>query len=77
MKITFTEEIEARRAWLGNMYCPKCVCGKYNIHHQLEPVITECWWIECPECGHESLHVPTREIAIMEWQGENEADYKL
>ena len=70
MKITFTEEIEARRAWLGNMYCSQCVCGKYNIHHQLFPVTKNDWWISCPECEHESAPASSREQAILNWQGE-------
>lgn len=73
MKVTFVEEIEARRAWLGNMYCPQCTCGKYNVHHQLDPVTSECWWIACPECGHEGMAAPSREIAIQRWQRENES----
>ena len=72
MKVTFVEEIEARRAWLGNMYCPQCVCGKYNIHHQLEPEVLSSWWIQCPNCGHEGPHSPARDLAIARWQQENE-----
>ena len=72
MKVTFVEEIEAHRAWLGNMYCPACVCGKYNIHHQLNPETDHCWWIECPECGHMGTPQSTKQLAIMEWQKENE-----
>ena len=73
MKITFIEEIESRHAWLGNMYCPKCICGKYKIHHQLKPQTENSWWVECDECEHEGPAAPSRELAIKGWQEENEA----
>lgn len=67
MKVTFMEEIETHHAWREKMYCYQCDCGKYNIHHQLEPEIGNCWWIECVNCGHESIHAPTRAMAIEFW----------
>lgn len=71
MKITFIDEIESHRAWLGTMYCPKCGEGKYSIHHQLDPLVSNCWWIECPICGHESPHMPSHQAAIDAWEWEN------
>lgn len=71
MKVTFMEEIEAKHAWRECMYCPKCDSGTYRIHHQLKPETSDCWWIACPECGHESSPAPTREFAIKRWQREN------
>ena len=68
MKVTFIEEIEAHKAWLGNMYCPQCDEGTYKIHHQLEPMTRAGWWLECPNCGFESYPSPSREIAIARWK---------
>ena len=42
----------------------------YRIHHQLQPEIPNCWWIECENCGHESFPSPTRDIAIARWKQE-------
>ena len=68
MKVTFMEEIEARKAWFVDMYCPQCDYGKYNIHQQLSPTISSKWWIECPNCGYECEHAYTRKGAIFNWQ---------
>ena len=68
MKVTFMEEIEARKAWFGNMYCPQCNEGIYRIHHQLKPETSSAWWIECSNCGFESYPSPSREIAIARWK---------
>lgn len=70
MKITFVEEIEARRAWRDCMGCMQCGELKYDIHHQLKPEEPDNWWIQCPNCGHESFHSPSREIAILRWKQE-------
>jgi len=67
MKVTFVEEIEARHAWREKMYCSRCTSGKYNIHHQLQPEIGNCWWLECAECKYESKSAPTRALAIKQW----------
>ena len=72
MKKTFVDEIETRHAWLGVMYCPKCMFGKYEIHHQIEPATTNNWWLTCPVCGHECNHMQSRKWAIEEWQREHE-----
>ena len=53
MKVTFMEEIEAKHAWRESMYCPKCDCGNYRIHEQLQPEVKDPWWIDCPNCGYE------------------------
>ena len=68
MKVIFMEEIEARKAWFGNMYCPQCNEGIYRIHHQLKPETSSAWWIECSNCGFESYPSPSREIAIARWK---------
>ena len=68
MKVTFMEEIEARKAWFGNMYCPCCDEGLYKSHHQLEPKVSDCWWIECENCGFETTPASTREYAIARWK---------
>ena len=68
MKVTFIEEIEARRAWRANMYCPQCDEGTYKIHHQLKPESSHAWWLECCNCGFESYPSPSREIAIARWK---------
>ena len=68
MKVTFREEIEARKAWHKNMYCPRCNEGKYKIHHQMEPETYNNWWVECENCGYEGYHSPEREIAIARWK---------
>lgn len=68
MKITFIDEIEARKAWSNKMCCPKCDEYKYNIHHQLKPEEKDGWWVECPNCGWEGPHSPDREIAIIRWK---------
>ena len=68
MKVTFMEEIEARRAWRECMYCSKCNEGRYKIHHQLQPETSNAWWVECETCGFESPSAPTREIAITKWK---------
>ena len=68
MKVTFMEEIEVRKAWREPMCCPVCGDFKYNVHHQLKPETSECWWIECPNCGHESQPAPARDIAIARWK---------
>ena len=68
MKITTFEEIEAHRAWFGNMYCPQCNEGTYRIHHQIMPETSSAWWLECPNCGFESYPSPSREIAIARWK---------
>ena len=68
MKVTFMEEIEARHAWFANMYCPQCNEGRYKIHHQLKPEVSNAWWLECENCGFESYPSPTREIAIARWK---------
>ena len=70
MKITFTEEIEAHRAWRECMGCSNCGELKYNIHHQLEPKVQDSWWVTCPNCGHESKHKNDREDALAEWRSE-------
>ena len=46
MKVTFVEEIEARKAWRECMACPQCNELKYNIHHQLQPYEAQGWWVE-------------------------------
>ncbi len=68
MKVTFMEEIEAKHAWRESMYCPKCDCGSYRIHEQLQPEVKDPWWIDCPNCGYESEHTYTRQGAIYNWQ---------
>ena len=70
MKVTMMEEIEARKAWFDSMYCSECGEGRYKIHHQLQPEIPNCWWIECENCGHESFPSPSRDIAIARWKQE-------
>lgn len=73
MKVTYTEEIESHRAWFAHMYCPKCDEGIYEIHHQLSPIVDKCWWLECPNCGFESVHTTTCRLAINGWsKGEEE-----
>ena len=68
MKVTFIEEIEARKAWSYKMTCPQCDEFKYKIHHQLEPQTSRGWWLECCNCGFESYPSPTRDIAIARWK---------
>ena len=70
MKITFIEEIEARRAWRDCMGCMKCGELKFDIHHQIQPKVGDCWWVQCPNCGHESTHAPSRNTAIVWWKKE-------
>ena len=71
MKITFIEEIEARKAWHESMACPQCAELKYNIHHQLKPETPNTWWIECLNCGFEVAPSPSRKIAILRWKKYN------
>ena len=70
MKITFEEEIESHKAWFESMYCCKCGEGIYKIHHQLDPFTPNPWWIECSNCGHESIHAPSKQIAIRSWKND-------
>ena len=70
MKVSFMEEIETRRAWFDSMYCSECGEGYYKIHHQLQPETSNCWWLECENCGHESESAPTRDMAIARWKQE-------
>ena len=70
MKVTFMEEIEARKAWFDSMYCSVCGEGYYRIHHQLQPPTLDGWWLECENCEHESIAAPTREAAIARWKDE-------
>lgn len=70
MKVVFLEEIEEHKAWTNKMCCSKCNEFKYKIHHQVSPEITEAWWVECANCGHESLSMPSRELAIDRWKKE-------
>ena len=73
MKVTFIEEIESHRAWFQHMFCPQCDEGTYKVHHQLEPVEERCWWITCPNCGFESAHSTTYQLATSAWaKGEEE-----
>ena len=67
MKVTFIEEIEARKAWTNRMTCPKCNEFKYSIHRQFQPWPDE-WWISCDNCGYETTPAPTRDIAIERWK---------
>lgn len=68
MKITFEEEIESHKAWFESMYCCKCGEGIYKIHHQLQPKKKNSWWIECDNCGYESIPTETRSEAIHWWK---------
>lgn len=68
MKVTFMEEIEAKKAWFESMCCPLCGEMKYKIHHQLQPATENAWWLECTNCGHESYPSPARDIAILRWK---------
>ena len=68
MKVTYIEEVENRTALSRKMYCMKCGSHIYNIHHQLQPEVANCWWIECDECGHESESAPTKKLAIEKWK---------
>lgn len=68
MQVSFIEEIEPHKAWREKMACPKCNELKYDIHHQLEPVTTDSWWIACPNCGYESPQSPDKDIAIARWK---------
>lgn len=70
MKITFMEEIEAHKAWFNSMICAQCNGENYRIHHQLQPEISNAWWLECTNCGHESSPSPSKEIAIARWKQE-------
>lgn len=68
MKVTFIETIESHRAWRECMGCSVCNELKYDIHHQTDPDVHDCWWIQCPNCGHESHHAESREKAIWWWK---------
>lgn len=68
MKVTFMEEIEAKKAWRPGMCCRCCGSFLYEIHHQYEPKDEECWWIKCSDCGRLSPEVPTRELALSAWR---------
>lgn len=68
MKITFVEEIEARKAWRNSMCCPQCNEYKYKIHHQLKPETSLAWWLECDNCNYESEPMLTRGLAIERWK---------
>ena len=70
MKITFMEEIEVHHAWRECMYCKKCDNGTYRIHHQITPYTEEPWWLECENCGNESIHAPSKQIAIRSWKND-------
>ena len=71
MKITFMEEIEVKRALFDTRFgCSHCGEMKYNIHHQLSPATTNCWWVQCPNCEHESPHAVDRANALMRWKEE-------
>lgn len=70
MKVTYVEEIEAKRAWRSCMGCAQCGELKFDIHHQVQPEILESWWVECPNCGHEGCHTLSRDAAITWWKGE-------
>lgn len=68
MKVTYYEELEARKAWRNCMYCPKCDGYKYTIHQQLHPITRVAWWVQCDNCGYESMHCYSREEAIAHWK---------
>lgn len=65
MKVTFIEEIEARKAFTRRMTCPKCSGFKYSIHHQLQP--QENWWFACDDCQYETIPTPEFKIAKERW----------
>ena len=52
------------------MGCAKCDELKYDIHHQTNPDVLQCWWIQCPNCGHEGPHATTYEDAVYRWKCE-------
>ncbi len=68
MKITFMEEIEARRAWRECMACPRCDELKFNIHHQTSPQTYNDWWVSCPNCDFTADAAPTRKLALQNWK---------
>lgn len=68
MKVTYFEEVESRTALNRDMFCPNCGSHGYTIHHQLDPVTSNCWWIECEDCGYESEPTPDRKITIARWK---------
>ena len=70
MKVISIEEIEVHKAWRQCMGCAQCNELKYSIHHQTEPEEPDNWWVQCPNCGHEGPHSPSREIAIARWRQE-------
>ena len=71
MKVTFLEEIESKHAWRDVSYCAKCNNGIYEVHHQLEPETSDCWWVMCPNCKREMPHMPTRAMALKYWRDAN------
>ena len=66
MKVTFIEEIEARKAFFPSMKCRRCGSPLYEIHHQTAP--TECWWIKCSTCGCLGPESPTKLVATERWK---------
>ena len=68
MKVTYVEEVESKTALDRDKYCPNCGSHGYIIHHQLEPETSNCWWIECEDCGYESEPAPTRKLTIARWK---------
>lgn len=70
MKVTFVEELEARRAWSAAMCCPECDDYHYIIHHQTYPETSMAWWISCNNCGFEGEPGPIKEVAIGRWKQE-------
>ena len=71
LKVTYLEELEAKKAFTHKMFCPKCKGQFYTIHHQLRPETALTWWLECNDCGYTSFESPTREIAIARWKQGN------
>ena len=68
MKVTYREEVESHRALTKKMRCPNCGSVSYEIHHILEPVEKQNYYLQCADCGVMGYGAPTRDLAIARWK---------
>ena len=72
MKVMFVEEIESHKAWRDSMGCMHCGELLFDVHRQIKPEVKDCWWVECPNCEHQTAPASTREQALKNWHDDDE-----
>lgn len=53
--------------------CPFCGCVFINLHKLQDDGMTSGIYLECPECGIETIIYPTIEEAIKKWNRRTES----